>query len=899
MYIPVIEENDYVILGGSCEALEKAFALADTGKGVTLIVRDTFLGTDICAENGYELHGMWKNVLPDQLFVEKGQLHPDRFKRYLEEKCAEKGIRFFYFMWYIDCLEKDGRKFLRIASAGGLFGIACDELIDMRYETQDISYRAYVREKEGAQWSFMCVKNAGSMTGSAAENLFCCKRELLKKFAAHKRKNPQLAMGRFAIRGFSEEKCRAQKVLENTLVDVQGIYANELQHVGKYRTASCPDGIGMEEKTYDVVVVGGGTSGVMAAIHAARGGARTVLIEPNYELGGTGTVGGVNTYWFGNRYEDVQEIDREIDGLYRMCGMEKKAGIWSEHDHFHAGIRGYVYLKLCREAGVDVVFGQLAYAALERHGAVCGVAAAGDFDKCAYYGRIIFDATGNGDIAVMAGADFVYGNERDFITYWASLAQYTSPEAYKNNFSSMVCAFDPKDYTAFIVVGRKRGEGMFDHGSYVSMRESRHIRGKSCVTLKDLVCFRNYEDGLYTCFSNYDPKGKVTADLVYAGVLPPQVQIQIPLSALMPVNASGERIQGLYVLGKAVSATHNAFPSIRMQPDLMHQGAVMGMLAAKSLRDGKMPEDFNAEELRNIVQSATKDPVLISVKKRDAAEMAQSLSGQTRSHWVDVSFLYEEKEQNELIGVMCAEAEEVLPTICRRLLHEKEESTRRILIGCALWHGEDKWTTEFCRMIIRDVEKQEFPALPERSGSVCCVQLLPDHGVMPETVYGLNLLAWSRDKCILQPFQMVLDRLEGMPRDYCDKAKGIYHYMEAFAYAAERTGFREFLPMLAKLLEFSEFAELYEKDNADVMKDRLQILTFLLYRAAARLGGSIGYEGLISLITKGTAAISISACKELEELTGKNHGCDAAAWKKEVEKNGRTKTVQRMVKRYW
>lgn len=916
MYIPVIEENDCVILGGDSRALKKAFALADAKKGVTLLVRDTFLGTDLCAENGYEILGVWKNMLPEQLFVEKDLLHPDRFKRYLEEKCVEKGIRFFYFMWYIDRMKEGDRQLLRVASKGGVFGILCDELIDMRREIQDLSYRAYVRRKEGQEWSLLCAEHAGNRANSVSENLFCCKRALLEKFAERKREDPQLQLGRFAIRGFSEdqnglaeEEAAAQKMADgadlsengakDTRIAVQGVYSRELQRWGRYRTVLCPDEIEMGERIYDVVVVGGGTSGVMAAIHAARGGAKTVLIEPNFELGGTGTIGGVNTYWFGNRYEDVQEIDREIEKLYQMCGLERKAGIWSGHDHFHAGLRGYVYLKLCREAGVDIAFGQLAYGVVKTQGAVSGVAAAGDFERNIYRGSIILDATGDGDIAVMAGADFIYGNERDSITYWASLAQYPSPETYQNNFSSMVCAFDPKDYTAFIVAGRKRGEGMFDHGSYVSMRESRHIRGKSCITLKDLMCFRTWEDGLYTCFSNYDPKGKVTADLVYAGVLPPQVQIQVPLSALMPVDVSGKRVERLYVLGKAISATHNAFPSLRMQPDLMHQGAVMGMLAAISLKRGLVPEELAAGEIRAIVQNAAGDPVSLPAQAGNAAEMVRRLNGQTKSHWIDVPFLYEEKEPNELIGVMCADAQEVLPVVEERLLAEKDENTERLLIGCALWHGADQWTQRLCGLICKALEKQTPAGLPEREGSTCCVQLLPDHGAMPETVYLLNLLAWSREKCILRPFELVFDRLNRIQRDYGDIRKGIYHYMEAFAYAAERTGFPEFKPMLAGLLDFPEFSDLFERDDADIMKGRFQILALLLNRALARLGDARGYEGLITLVKKGTAAISISACMELEELTGSRHGCDVEAWKKEVLDNGRTRDVQRVSRRYW
>ena len=43
----------------------------------------------------------------------------------------------------------------------------------------------------------------------------------------------------------------------------------------------------------DVLVVGGGTAGTIAAIQAARAGARTFLLERGTQLGGTTTTGGV------------------------------------------------------------------------------------------------------------------------------------------------------------------------------------------------------------------------------------------------------------------------------------------------------------------------------------------------------------------------------------------------------------------------------------------------------------------------------------------------------------------------------------------------------------------------------------------------------------------------------
>ena len=45
---------------------------------------------------------------------------------------------------------------------------------------------------------------------------------------------------------------------------------------------------------YDVVVVGGGTAGVSAAVGAAKTGAKTLLIERNAYLGGEATNSGVS-----------------------------------------------------------------------------------------------------------------------------------------------------------------------------------------------------------------------------------------------------------------------------------------------------------------------------------------------------------------------------------------------------------------------------------------------------------------------------------------------------------------------------------------------------------------------------------------------------------------------------
>lgn len=432
------------------------------------------------------------------------------------------------------------------------------------------------------------------------------------------------------------------------------------------------------------------------------------------------------------------------------------------------------------------------------------------------------------------------------------------------------------------------------------MRESRHVRGMYQLTLKDLWMGRQYEDGLYTCYSNYDPKGPCNADAVYVGLLSPHKSIQIPLSALCPVDEKGERIEGLYVLGKAISATHNIFPSIRMQPDLMHQGSVMGELAAVCLRKGIVPEEMDGAEIRAIVLEKTGDALTLPPHDRTAREMLWEITPETRRHWVDYPLRTEVTEQSAVATVMCAGAEEILPVIKERLASETDMEMRRDLIGYALWHGCDDWTEEYCALLWKELEEAGEQLPPRRSDAYNCVgKFMPDHGIMPETVSRMNLLAYSQKVGLVKVFEEVLRRLES-ERDYFDRAKGIFHYVESFAFVAEHTGMREFAPLLEKILEFPEIQDvLGKRDPDDRLADRLCILAVGLARGLATLGEPSGYRRLIGLLKGERAPMVHSAYKALRELTGADHGVDVARWEEEICSNERCRQVQKVTLKRW
>lgn len=947
--IPELMQTQVVYWGGSLSHIRQALALAESKTQVLLALPGSCLAPELTDTFSLELTDDIADFFPESC-RQGGFLKPDEMKKYLEARCQNAGISLLYGVQLLDVLPAEepgspviqakkgkdktqdmfqtagnaGELLLRLAAKSGMYEVRCNALRqEPRQWSQTLSYRVLLGTQKQDGFGVQTVEmDAGEAAGKdTAQLLDVLQQRAMEEFGRRKKQDPSLLLGRFApcAKGWSG---RAQNRESSASCREISFYTgNELTRAGREPLAVLKRTVTARTAHCDVLVAGGGTAGAMAALHAARGGADTVLIEPQYVLGGTATAGGVSTYWFGNRFSDVEEIDRETKKWMEALELPHRAGIWSQQDDFHTGVRAWVLQKLCLEAGVRIYYGQLCFGVLCKEEAfgrrVTGAVTAGDAGTIAFHAKAVIDATGDGDLAVFAGAASEYGTGRDFVSYWASLAQYTAVNTYKNNFSAMVVAADPLDMTRFTVRARQLGDGLFDHGRYVSMRESRHIRTLRRLTLRDLMSFQTYPDALYSCYSNYDPKGKLDADCIYCGFLPPQGKIQIPLSALLPADDSGRQIRQLYVAGKAIGATHNVFPSIRMQPDLMHQGAVLGGLLAACLKKGLLPEQQTEKKLRTMLAGLTDDPLVLPEKRLCLQEAIKRLSPASRTHWVDVPFSYEEQKEAESLVVLLAEKAKVLPLLKARLdaetrpwdwnseekvslktgtqdgkteKPEKPENPqnpgktgkpgtpgadvpvqnpaacpplRMLLLGYCLWHGCREGAEEYADWLLFCLREDR---LPKRSGSTMCAQLLPDHGVMPEMVYRMNLLAQSGHPCALPVYGRVLELLRKTKRDYTDIQSGIYPYLESFAYAAEHGGQKEWEPLLCGLLAFPEFEQAWEPaEKNSLMTERLWILQMNLYRALARLGNAQGIAGLKKMQDCPCAAISLSAKKALAQ----------------------------------
>ncbi|AEC02974.1 FAD-dependent oxidoreductase [Parasphaerochaeta coccoides] len=176
----------------------------------------------------------------------------------------------------------------------------------------------------------------------------------------------------------------------------------------------------MKNLIYDVVVVGGGPSGTVAAIAAARHGAKTLLVEQSGFLGGALTRYGTGpqmTYHAG-KTQVVRGIPDEIVERMKALGyspghMDDFVGYASSVTPFDTEGLKYVLEQMALEAGVTLLYHTLYTGCHVQDKKITCITLHAKNGAFSVEAKVVIDCTGDADVATHAGVPSVFGRESD------------------------------------------------------------------------------------------------------------------------------------------------------------------------------------------------------------------------------------------------------------------------------------------------------------------------------------------------------------------------------------------------------------------------------------------------------------------------------------------------------
>ncbi len=241
---------------------------------------------------------------------------------------------------------------------------------------------------------------------------------------------------------------------------------------------------------YDVVVCGGGPSGIPAALAARRAGLRVLLVEATGQMGGVGTSAGVSHLLGGrtkdNRYWCVEGIFREIvEDLAARGGAINPVTIQGEQFSPH-GWTGKVSVltygvpfdpiqmvalldEKMLEAGVDVLFFTSMVDVLVAENRVTHVIIFNKSGLQAIPARAVVDATGDADVAARSGCKVVKGRSQDGLMTPATLMFHVD-QVDQDVLASEIYRTGSNRFRELIQKLRDEGEWPFSYDIFITVQ---------------------------------------------------------------------------------------------------------------------------------------------------------------------------------------------------------------------------------------------------------------------------------------------------------------------------------------------------------------------------------------------------------------------------------------------
>jgi len=407
---------------------------------------------------------------------------------------------------------------------------------------------------------------------------------------------------------------------------------------------------------YDVIVAGGGFSGVAAAISAARNGCSVLLIEQYNSCGGAAAFDLVYPFMKNRTLVDGERklLSGGVFGEF-VKNMKNLGAIDEDGRRFDTEYMKLVLNRMLKSAGVTLLYNAVITGSNVFGGLVTSITVHTISGNDVFYARRYIDCTGDANLSAISGFPYTVGRAEDGLCQPMTLCfrlggidkklvdkaainslynRYQAEGMIKNprenvlifdiaedgvlHFNTTrIVKLDPTDAADVTEAEIEAREQMFEmlgflkenfdafknayplsSGFRIGARESRMIKGLHTLTKDEIMSCTHFEDGIAAC--NYDidihsPDGSGTSHYFF----PQGCWYTIPYRSLIP-RAS----KNLLVAGRCISCDHDAQASLRIMPVCCTLGEAAGTAAAMSIRANERVDRIDISALRSALRDA-------------------------------------------------------------------------------------------------------------------------------------------------------------------------------------------------------------------------------------------------------------------------------------------------------
>lgn len=372
--------------------------------------------------------------------------------------------------------------------------------------------------------------------------------------------------------------------------------------------------VGDPEVTHevDILVVGGGTAGNIAAIQAGRAGARVLLVERGAQLGGTTTTGGVAypglfDAWgkqiiAGIGWELVKEAVK-LDGGTLPDFRKVPRRHWQNQVPVNQFVYAILAEEKCEQAGVKIAYHEFPQSLVKTK--------TGWQVDCVGFGthrrvicKQVIDCTGGAEVVGMMGFPRLREDETQPGSMLFQLGGNAEPgrkqlhQVYVHGADSTnsrtVTKANMTGRQAILTKLRKEKKRLMHLQPETGFRESFRIEGEKMITVNDYRAGRLFEDAVSNAFYPVDLH---TRNGVKPKPLKPGTVPSVPLGALIPKGSTN-----IIVAGRCVSSDRLANSGLRVQASCMGMGQAAAAAAALAAKAGTTPMAVPLAEIHTLLK---------------------------------------------------------------------------------------------------------------------------------------------------------------------------------------------------------------------------------------------------------------------------------------------------------